>query len=234
MIKISKRFKFCLTNIQNKKYSYNNAIDLLKKLKPVKFLESIEAHINLNINPKYSNQQFKSNLILPHIAKKKNKIAIYTNQILLQNYYNNNSDIIVGFTDLYNKISQNIINFNILLTTPDLIFQLAKLGKILGPKNLMPSLKTGTVTENIIQTVTEFQKGKIEYKTDKYGIIHLIIGKLNFSKKEIQDNLLTTYLSIEKNKPINFKGQLFKSFYICTSMSPSINIDLNSFKIIQN
>jgi large subunit ribosomal protein L1 len=111
------------------------------------------------------------------------------------------------------------------------LFNFAPLGKILGPKGLMPSPKSGTVTPNIPEAINEFKKGKLEYRADKTGIVHLNFGKLNFSEKELKENLVTVFQSIEKNKPSGVKGKYFKTFNICATMSPSINLDLNSFKV---
>jgi len=108
--------------------------------------------------------------------------------------------------------------------------KLAKLGRVLGPKGLMPSPKSGTVTQNLSETINEFKKGKLEYRADKTGIVHLSFGKIDFSEEQLKENLLAVYNSIEKNKPSGVKGKYFKSFNICTSMSPSIKIELNTFK----
>ena len=108
--------------------------------------------------------------------------------------------------------------------------KLAKLGRILGPKGLMPSPKSGTVSTNLKETINEFKKGKVEYRADKAGIVHLTFGKVDFSEEQLKENLLAVYNSIEKNKPSGVKGKYFKSFYICTTMSPSVSLELNSFK----
>jgi large subunit ribosomal protein L1 len=139
---------------------------------------------------------------------------------------------LAGQDDLFEEISQGKINFDVLLTTPLLVPKLGKLGKILGPKSLMPSLKSGTVTQNLKETIEEFKKGKLEYRADKNGIVHITFGKTSFSEEQLLANLVTLYNSIEKNKPAGVKGKYFHSFYICTTMSPSVKIDLPSFKTI--
>jgi large subunit ribosomal protein L1 len=108
--------------------------------------------------------------------------------------------------------------------------KLAKLGRVLGPKGLMPSPKSGTVTQNLAETIDEFKKGKLEYRADKTGIVHLSFGKVNFSEEQLKENLIAVYNSIEKNKPSGVKGKYFKSFNICTTMSPAIRIELSAFK----
>jgi large subunit ribosomal protein L1 len=137
---------------------------------------------------------------------------------------------VAGSDDLVESIAAGKLDFDILITTPQLMPKLAKLGRVLGPKGLMPSPKSGTVTQNLKETINEFKKGKIEYRADKTGIVHLNFGKANFSEKELKENLLAVYNSIEKNKPSGVKGKYFKSFFICTTMSPSIKLELSSFK----
>lgn len=227
MSKISKRFKILKNKINHLQYPYKDAIKLIKNLATAKFLESIEAHISLNINSKYTNQQIRSSLTLPYGTGNKRKIAVITDNIADAFLYG--ADI-AGTENIYDQINKGIINFDILLTTPQYMQNLFKFNKILGPKGLMPSLKSGTIGNNLELLIKDFKQGKIEYRTDKSGIIHIIFGKANFSENELIDNLLNVYYSIEKNKPSGIKGKFFKSFFICTTMSPSINIDLNSFR----
>lgn len=227
--KHSKRFNLLKNLISTNMYSYEQGILLLKNLGTTKFFESLEAHISLNINPKYPNQQIRANLILPNGIGKNIKIAVYTEPENTNNILKMGASI-VGFNELIDDIKLGKIYFDILLTTPKLMPQLIKLGKILGPKGLMPSPKAGTVTQNLEETINEFKKGKIEYRTDNTGVVHLIFGKTNFSHIQICENLLTIYESIIKNKPIGVKGRYIKSFYICNTMSPSLKLDLTSFK----
>ena len=226
---ISKRFQKLKNLITDKIYSYNDAIKLIKLLGTSNFLESIESHIKLNIDSKNSIQKLKTNLILPHGIGKKNIIGVYTN-LNLNNFYLSDSNIIVGIEPITEMILNNTLKLDILITTPDLISQLSKFGKILGPKGLMPSLKSGTVSNDLIQTINQFKAGRFEYKADKTGIVHINIGKISFTELQIKENLFSVYNSLEKNKPIGVKGNYIKSFYICTTMSPSLKIDLLSFK----
>lgn len=229
MNKISKRFKQLKILINHEAYSLVEAITLLKKMQSTKFIESVEAHIALNVNPKYADQQLRASLTLPHGTGQKLKIAVLTELENKSAILDQGADI-VGNEDLLDEISRGNINFDVLITTPSLMPKLAKLGKILGPKALMPSPKAGTVVQNISEAIHEFKKGKIEYRTDKTGIVHLSFGKTTFSEKALQENLLKIYESIEKNKPTSVKGKYFKTIYICTSMSPSIRINLSTLK----
>jgi large subunit ribosomal protein L1 len=189
----------------------------------------VEAHISLNIDPKYANQQLRTSLVLPNGTGKSIRIAVFTEADNVQDALKNGATI-AGADDLMEEISAGNLNFDLLITTPQLMPKLAKLGRILGPKGLMPSPKSGTVTQNLNQAIAEFQKGKVEYRADKTGIVHLSFGKVAFSPEQLKENLIAVYNSIEKNKPTGVKGRYFKSFSICTTMSPSIRLELGSFK----
>lgn len=136
---------------------------------------------------------------------------------------------IVGNDDLIQNIIQGNINFDLLIATPNIMPKLAKLGRVLGPKGLMPSPKSGTVTTTLKTTLTEFKKGKFEYKADKTGVVHINFGKSNFPENQLIENLQALYRSIEQNRPSGVKGKYFKSLFICTTMGPSIKLDLNTF-----
>jgi large subunit ribosomal protein L1 len=137
---------------------------------------------------------------------------------------------IVGNTDLVEDISKGMIDFDLLISTPDMMPKLAKLGRVLGPKGLMPSPKSGTVSTNLTETLTEFKKGKFEYKADKTGIVHVNFGKSNFNETQLKENLVALYQSIEQNRPAGVKGKYFKTVFICNSMGPSIQLDLKAFE----
>lgn len=225
----SKRINKIRTILNEDVYSFDQAVSLLKQIGNAKFLESVEAHVSLNIDPKYANQQLRTSLVLPNGTGKSLKIAVLEDSSNVEEARKAGADI-VGSDDLIEEISSGKLDFDILITTPQLMPKLAKLGRVLGPKGLMPSPKSGTVTQNVKDAINEFKKGKLEYRADKTGIVHLSFGKVNFSEEQLKENLLTVYNSIEKNKPSGVKGKYFKSFYICTTMSPSISVELGSFK----
>lgn len=229
MKKISKRLKQAKQLLIKKVYSIDESLELLKQTATAKFIESVEAHVCLNIDPKYADQQLRTSLILPKGTGKKSRLAVLISEDKIKEEYKNQVEI-VGSMDLIEKITQGEINFDILISSPEMMPKLAKLGRILGPKGLMPSPKSGTVTDNIELTIEEFKKGKIEYKADKMGIVHLIFGKTNFSIDDLKENLLSVYKSLEQNKPSGVKGKYFNNFYICNSMGPSIEINLSDLK----
>nr|YP_006639127.1 50S ribosomal protein L1 [Saccharina japonica]YP_010863438.1 50S ribosomal protein L1 [Saccharina japonica x Saccharina latissima]QOV02318.1 50S ribosomal protein L1 [Saccharina sp. ye-B]UFQ24856.1 50S ribosomal protein L1 [Saccharina sp. Rongfu]WAX38202.1 ribosomal protein L1 [Saccharina japonica cultivar 901]AFC40181.1 50S ribosomal protein L1 [Saccharina japonica]UFQ24995.1 50S ribosomal protein L1 [Saccharina sp. Rongfu] len=230
MRKLNKRTKENRQKIEKRLYSQNDAIRLLKETANAKFIESVEAHISLSIDPKYSDQQLRSTLILPKGTGNTKRIAVLMPLESITPEYKELADII-GSDDLIEIITKGDINFDILIATPDMMPKLAKLGRILGPKGLMPSPKAGTVTTDVKLTLEEFKKGKLEYRADKTGIVHLLIGKSNFPDSDLLENLVAVYTSIENNKPPGVKGRYFKTFHICSTMGPSIEIDISALKL---
>ena len=229
MGKLSRRQNENLKKIKNVVHSnLEEAINLLQETATAKFIESVELHANLDIDPKYADQQLRTTLTLPHGIGKSNRIAVLTNEANFNEANAAGADI-VGSQELIDDISQGTINFDLLVATPDMMPKLAKLGRVLGPKGLMPSPKSGTVSTGLTETLTEFKKGKFEYKADKTGVVHVSFGKANFSKTQLIENLTSLYQSIEQNRPSGVKGKYFKSLFICTSMGPSIQLDLNAF-----
>jgi large subunit ribosomal protein L1 len=229
MKKQSKRINNLKNLLTENGYSVEQAIPLVKKIGTAKFIESVEAHVSLNIDPKYANQQLRTSLVLPNGTGKSLRIAVFTEADNVADVLKMGATV-AGSDDLIEDISTGKLNFDLLITTPQLMPKLAKLGRVLGPKGLMPSPKSGTVTQNLAETIDEFKKGKLEYRADKTGIVHLSFGKVNFSEEQLKENLIAVYNSIEKNKPSGVKGKYFKSFNICTTMSPAIKIELSAFK----
>jgi large subunit ribosomal protein L1 len=229
MKKQSKRVEQLKTLIKEESYAVTDAVNLLKQLGTAKFVESVEAHISLNIDPKYANQQLRTSLVLPNGTGNSIRIAVLTEADYVDEVVKMGADV-VGSDDLLEEIGNGNLNFDLLITTPQLMPKLAKMGRALGPKGLMPSPKSGTVTTDLKATIDEFKKGKLEYRADKTGIVHLNFGKVSFSEQELKENLIAVFDSIEKNKPSGVKGRYFKSFNICTSMSPSLNLELASFR----
>lgn len=229
MKKYSQRTANLKKLVNEKIYPLEKALSFLKTIGTAKFIESAEAHFALNINPKYADQQLRASLILPFGTGKSLRIAVLTDSENISEIQNFGADI-VGSDDLINEISSGKINFDVLITSPLHMPKLAKLGRILGPKGLMPSPKSGTVTQNLKETIMQFKQGKLEYRADKTGIVHLNFGKVNFSEMQLKENLLAAYFSIEKNKPKGVKGKYFKSISICTTMSPGLFVEINSFK----
>jgi large subunit ribosomal protein L1 len=215
MRKLSRRHKENLKITKNNVYSnLEEAIVALKEIANAKFIESVELHASLNIDPKYANQQLRTTVTLPNGIGKQIRIAVLTNE---ENF------------EEVDQITKGNLNFDLLIATPNMMPKLAKLGRVLGPKGLMPSPKSGTVTNSLTETLNEFKKGKFEYKADKTGIVHVNFGKINFTNTELIENLTALYRSIEQNRPSGVKGKYFKSLSICTTMGPSLKLDLGIF-----
>jgi large subunit ribosomal protein L1 len=229
MRKLSRRHKENLERTKNKVSSnVEEAISILKETATTKFVESVEFHANLNINPKYADQQLRTTVTLPNGVGKQTRIAVLTNEENFEEAKSAGADI-VGNDDLIEQITQGNINFDLLIATPNMMPKLAKLGRVLGPKGLMPSPKSGTVSSTLEATLTDFKKGKFEYKADKTGIVHVNFGKIDFTESQLIENLKALYKSIEQNRPSGVKGKYFKSLFICTTMGPSIKLDLGIF-----
>ena len=229
MPKLSRRHKENLEKTKQKIYSnLDEAIQILKETATTKFIESVELHANLNIDPKYADQQLRTTVTLPHGVGKQLTIAVLTNDENFDEATNAGAEI-VGNDELIENITKGNIDFDLLVATPNMMPKLAKLGRVLGPKGLMPSPKSGTVSSTLEATITEFKKGKFEYKADKTGVVHVNFGKSDFPETQLVENLQALYNSIEKNRPAGVKGKYFKSLFICTTMGPSIKLDLTSF-----
>ena len=230
MRKLSRRQKENLSKTKNKVYTnLEEAILSLKETATTKFVESVELHANLNIDPKYADQQLRTTVTLPNGVGKQTIIAVLTNEENFTEAKSAGADI-VGSDDLIEEITKGNINFDLLIATPNMMPKLAKLGRVLGPKGLMPSPKSGTVSSTLTETLTDFKKGKFEYKADKTGVVHVNFGKADFTDNQLIENLQALYKSIEQNRPSGVKGKYFKSLFICTSMGPSIKLELDLFE----
>lgn len=226
MRKYSRRFQQVLNKVDSSRlYSPLEALELLKNLSTVKFIETAEAHIVLNLDPKYADQQLRSTVVLPKGTGKDIRVAVVTKGDKLAEALSAGADI-VGSEDLIDEIMQGRLDFDKLIATPDIMLMIAKLGRVLGPRGLMPSPKAGTVTNELVNTIREFKAGKVEYRVDRAGIVHVPFGKLSFSVQGLLSNLKALQESIDKNKPSGSKGKYWKSFYLSTTMGPSIPIDI--------
>jgi large subunit ribosomal protein L1 len=229
MKKISQRTQQIQKKIENRLYKAKEALILLKETATAKFTETAEAHISLRLDTKYADQQLRTTVVLPKGTGKKVRIGVIAQGDKVSESLSAGADL-AGSEELIQDILKGVINFDRLITTPDMMPTIAKLGKILGPRGLMPSPKSGTVTSDLKGAIEEFKKGKLEYRADKNGIVHVPFGKTDFSLENLLINLEVIQESIDKNRPSGAKGRYWKSFYICSTMGPSIQIDINNFR----
>ena len=229
MAKVSNRAERIRKKVELRDYKAKEALQLLKETATAKFDESAEVHISLKLDTKYADQQLRTTIILPKGTGKKIRIAVIAEGDRIGEALNAGADI-SGGQDLIQDIMKGMLDFDRLIATPDLMPSIAKLGKVLGPRGLMPSPKSGTVTTDIVSAINEFKKGKLEYRADKTGVVHIPFGKTSFSAEDLLANLEAIQESIDRNRPSGVKGKYWRSFYICSTMGPSIELDINDFK----
>ncbi|MCP4482604.1 MAG: 50S ribosomal protein L1 [bacterium] len=224
-----KRIKASYSKIdKNKAYLLEDAVSLLKKFAPAKFDEAVDVAINLNVNPRRAEQNIRSTVVLPHGTGKTKKIAVVCKGEKEVQAKEAGADF-VGSDDLLEKISNGWFDFDILIATPDMMRDLGKLGKLLGPRNLMPNPKSGTVTMDITKAVNEVKSGKVEFRVDSYGIIHSSAGKISFIADNLIGNIQALVDIILKLKPSTVKGIFLKNVTISSTMGPGVKIDTASF-----
>ena len=220
------------TKIEDRIYAPLEALSIIKENANAKFDETIEAHIRLGIDPKYTDQQLRTTVALPHGTGQSIKIAVITSGENVSKAKAAGADLF-GEEDLVESINKGNMEFDLLIATPDMMPKVAKLGRVLGPRGLMPNPKAGTVTNDIANAIKEFKAGKLEFRADKAGIVHVRFGKASFTKEALFDNLKTLQESIDKNKPSGAKGKYWKTFYVTSTMGPSVQVDINSVQDYQ-
>ena len=220
------------TKIEDRIYAPLEALGIIKENANAKFDETIEAHIRLGIDPKYTDQQLRTTVALPHGTGQSIKIAVITSGENVSKAKAAGADLF-GEEDLVESINKGNMEFDLLIATPDMMPKVAKLGRVLGPRGLMPNPKAGTVTNDIANAIKEFKAGKLEFRADKAGIVHVRFGKASFTKEALFDNLKTLQESIDKNKPSGAKGKYWKTFYVTSTMGPSVQLDINAVQDYQ-
>lgn len=224
-MKRGKRYRSILEKIdKNKLYSPREALSLIKEISSANFDEAVEVAIRLGIDPKKPDQQVRGTVILPHGTGKIPKVLVFAKGEKVKEAEKAGAEI-VGGEDLAGKIKDGFLNFDVAIATPDMMRVVGRLGKILGPRGLMPNPKTGTVTFEVGKAVQDAKKGKVEYRTDKYGIVHLILGKVSFSVKELVENYAILIYEIMRAKPSAAKGKYLRSIHFSSSMGPSMSVD---------
>ena len=225
MAKLTKRSKQASALVdRDTQYGLDEAVSLVKQTATAKFDETIELAFNLNVDPKYADQQIRGAMVLPHGTGKSKCVLVFAKGAKVQEAEDAGADF-VGGEELVAKIQGGWLDFDVVVATPDMMAIVGRLGKVLGPKGLMPNPKVGTVTMDVAKAVQEVKAGKVEYRTDKAGNIQLSVGKASFSEDQLRDNIRTIFDRIAKARPASVKGQYMKSVTLSATMGPGVALD---------
>lgn len=224
--KPGKQYEAAAKQVEPRPYVLEQAVPLLQKIKYAKFDETVEVHLRLGVDPKHADQMVRGTVVMPNGLGKSKKVLVIAGGDKQKEAEEAGADI-VGGEDMVNKIqSENWTDFDAVIATPDMMRSVGKLGKILGPRGLMPNPKTGTVTMEVARAVKEVKAGKVEFRVDKTGIIHAPVGKTSFSTDKLVENAASLIQAVLKAKPAASKGKYVRSATLCSTMSPGIAIDV--------
>ena len=227
--KLSRRLQELQKKVEDRPYDPLEALNLLKETATAKFPESAEAHIRLGIDPKYTDQQLRTTVALPKGTGQTVRVAVIARGEKVTEASNAGADL-VGSEELIDEIQRGMMDFDLLIATPDVMPQVAKLGRLLGPRGLMPSPKGGTVTSDLAQAIQEFKAGKLEFRADRTGIVHVLFGKASFNADDLLVNLKALQETIDRNRPSGAKGRYWRTVYVSATMGPSIQVDVNALR----
>ena len=227
--KKSRRLQELEKKVEQRPYEPLEALALLKETATAKFPESAEAHIRLGIDPKYTDQQLRTTVALPKGTGQTVRVAVIARGEKVTEASAAGAEI-VGSEELIEEIQKGMMDFDLLIATPDMMPQVAKLGRLLGPRGLMPSPKGGTVTADLTQAIAEFRAGKLEFRADRTGIVHVLFGKASFSPQDLLVNLKALQETIDRSRPSGAKGRYWRTMYVSATMGPSIQVDINTLR----
>ena len=230
-MKRSKRYKAALSKVDLKKaYTVDEAVDRVKEMASAKFNEAVDIAVRLGVDPKKADQAIRGTVALPHGIGKEVRVLVLAKPPKDEEARAAGADH-VGFQDYIQKIQGGWADIDVIIATPDSMGEVGKLGKVLGPRGLMPNPKSGTVTADVAKAVKEVKAGKIEFRVDKAGILHATIGKANFEKQKLVDNVNAFISTVIRLKPTSAKGQYIKSVALSSTMSPGVHIDKNTVAV---
>jgi large subunit ribosomal protein L1 len=229
MAKVSRRLQELQKKVEERPYQPIEALHLLKETATAKFAESAEAHVRLGIDPKYTDQQLRTTVVLPKGTGQTIRVAVIARGEKVTEATSAGADL-AGSEELIEQIQKGMMDFDLLIATPDMMPQVAKLGKLLGPRGLMPSPKGGTVTFDLPQAINEFKAGKLEFRADRTGIVHVLFGKAAFPAEDLLVNLKALQETIDRNRPSGAKGRYWRTVFISATMGPSIELDVSALR----
>src|SRR6202158_2073814 len=231
--KPGKQYQSAQKQVQAKEYQLEEAIPLLKKIKFAKFDETVEVHMRLGVDPKHADQMVRGTVVMPNGLGKSKKVLVIASGDKQREATEAGADI-VGGEDMVNKIqSEGWTDFDAVIATPDMMRSVGKLGKVLGPRGLMPNPKTGTVTVDVVKAINEIKAGKGEFRVDKTGIIHAPVGKVSFATDKLLENASALIQAVVKAKPSAAKGKYVQSATLCSTMGPGVHLDTTAFNAKQ-
>ncbi|MEP7354307.1 MAG: 50S ribosomal protein L1 [Acidobacteriota bacterium] len=226
-----KKFTAAAKQVEERPYSIEEAVPLMQKVKFAKFDETVELHVRLGVDPKHADQMVRGTIVLPHGLGKAVKVLVIASGDKLREATEAGADL-VGGEDMVTKIqSESWTDFDVVIATPDMMRSVGRLGKVLGPRGLMPNPKTGTVTTDVANAVKESKAGKVEFRVDKTGVVHVPVGKVSFSTENILNNANSLLNAVVKAKPSVAKGKYVRSVTMCSTMGPGISLDVTPYNM---
>jgi len=229
--KPGKHYQSARKQVETREYQLEEAVTLIQKIKFAKFDETVEVHLRLGVDPKHADQMVRGTVLMPNGLGKSKKVLVIASGDKQREATEAGADF-VGGEDMVNKIqSESWTDFDAVIATPDMMRSVGKLGKVLGPRGLMPNPKTGTVTVDVVKAIKEIKAGKVEFRVDKTGIIHAPVGKLSFATPALVENAATLITAVIKAKPAVAKGKYVKSATICSTMGPGVAVDTAPFSV---
>jgi large subunit ribosomal protein L1 len=224
--KHGKKYRTAASQVENRFYNLEEAIPLVRKIKYANFDETVEVHMRLGVNPKHADQMVRGTVVLPNGLGKSMKVLVITSGEKIREAEEAGAEY-VGGEEMVNKIQkENWLDFDAVIASPDMMRSVGRLGKILGPRGLMPNPKTGTVTMDVGRAVKEVKAGKVEFRVDRTGVIHAPVGKLSFSQEKLLENAQTLIQAVVRAKPAAAKGRYVRSATVCSSMGPGVALDV--------
>src|ERR1700678_2792590 len=227
--KPGKKYESARKQVETREYRLQDAVPLLQKIKYAKFDETVEVHMRLGVDPKHADQMVRGTVVMPNGLGKSKKVLVIASGDKQREATEAGADI-VGGEDMVAKIqTENWTDFDAVIATPDMMRSVGRLGKVLGPRGLMPNPKTGTVTVDVANAVKEIKAGKVEFRVDKTGVIHVGVGKVSFASEKLLENANTLLQAVVKAKPAAAKGKYVRSVTICSTMGPGISLDTTPY-----